>query len=149
MLRLLTDLNLVVRYDASAAAGLISNGVTGTFVEHKGEAGAELTLPSAGAVGVMQVFTESSRDGAAGKWSPDVTATGGNQLTVIYGKYRALTDQFVNPITAGQLLKVNADGKLVAIGLDEEDIAVAKCIKPSHNIQHLGKTWLVIEYVTL
>ncbi len=54
MLRLLTDLNLVNRFDAEAPANLMLSGVaaTGTWVAKSGDG---LVLPSAGAVGVFQI----------------------------------------------------------------------------------------------
>ena len=145
MLRLLTDLNLVNRFDAEAPANLMLSGVavTGTWVAKSGDG---LVLPSAGSVGVFQVWTESNRDGSAG-WSPDASAGGKSRLTLLYGKYRALTDQFAGSISVGDALKVDAAGKLVAATLgDGNDIAV--CTKASHTITHLGATHTVIEFVT-
>jgi hypothetical protein len=145
MLRVLSDLNNVERFDVEASVNLIASGVTGTFVSKLGDT---LDLPTAGANGVFQVFTESSRDGAAGKWSPDFNASGYSYLSVLFGKYRALTDQYSGTPAAGNLLKVLATGKLSADSVTANQ-AVAVCTKAAHSIEHLGTSFTVIEYVTI
>lgn len=52
MLRLLSDLNQIVRFDATASAGLLASGVTGSFVA-KAEDTIDLTAAEVG--GVLQV----------------------------------------------------------------------------------------------
>lgn len=146
MLRLKTDLNLINRFDVEAPDDLIASGVaeTGTWVVKEGDT---IALPSDGDVGAMQIFTESNRDGTAG-WSPDATASHKNQLTVLWGKYRATTDQYAGTPSAGDPLKVNATGKLATTTASAGD-AVAVCTKGAHTERHLQKDWTVIEYQTL
>lgn len=146
MLRLLTDLNLINRFDVEAPDNLISSGVaeTGTWVVKTEDT---LALPSAGDVGAMQIFTESNRDGSAG-WSTDATAYYQNKLTVLHGKYRALTDQYTGTPSAGTPLKVDADGKLEAATVGTDHV-VAVCTKAAHSIRHLQADHTVIEILTV
>lgn len=145
MLRLKTDLNLINRFDVSAPDTLMESGVaeTGTWVVKEGEA---LALPTAGDIHAMQIFTESNRDGTPG-WSPDSTA-GVNKLTVLWGKYRATTDQYAGTPAAGDPLAVDADGKLAVTTKGNND-AVAVCTRPAHTERHLQKDYTVIEFLTL
>lgn len=140
MLRLLSDLNQIVRFDVKASEGLLASGVTGTFVAKSEDL---IDLPSAEAGGLLQVWTESNRDKTPG-FSPDVTATG--NLTVLYGKYRALTDQFTGNPTAGDALEVAADGTLTTAGTGA---VVAYCTKAAHTIEHLDAEHSVIEIITV
>lgn len=140
MLRILDNLNLINRFDVEATAGLIASGVTGSFVSKLGD---QIDLPTAGAAGVMQVWTESNRDGTVG-WTPDVDASG--NLTVLYGKYRGLTDQFSGSISAGDQLEVDATGQLIPLSAG---VAVAVCTKASHVHNHLDRDHTVIEFVTI
>lgn len=146
MLRILSDINDIVRFDVEASDQLISSGVAvnGTFVVKRGDT---LEMPSAGDPDAMAIFTESNRDGTAG-WSSDATALGTQQLTVLWGKYRALTDQFDGTPSAGDALAVDADGKLAATTLGDND-AVAVCTKASHTVRHLQTDYTVIEILTL
>jgi hypothetical protein len=136
MLRLLSNLNLCTRYDVEASAGLVASGVTGTWVAQAADA---LDMPAADAYAVGPVWTESKRDGTAG-WTPDQGFTG--NLTVLYGKHRAQTDQFAGTPAAGAALAVNAAGKLA---VSATGITVAYCTKASHSISHLGSSHTVIE----
>lgn len=140
MLRILDNLNINNRFDVEATDGLIASGVTGSFAQKSGDT---IDLPSAGANGVFQVWTESNRDGTNG-WTPDVDATG--KLTVLYGKYRALTDQFSGSPNAGDELQVNTSGELEP---ESGGAIVAVCTKASHTHRHLDKDHTVIEIVTL
>ena len=147
MLRLLSDLNQVTRFDVPANATLISSGVaeTGTYVVNNG---GTLELPTtATAVGAMAVFTESNRDGSAG-WSPDVTSGTANTLTVLLGKYRATTDQYGGTPAAGTPLKANASGKLVEATVGTDHIN-AVCVKGPHTVRHLQNDYTVIEIITV
>jgi hypothetical protein len=144
MLRILTNLNLLNRQDFEATAGLLASGYTGTWVAKI--AGDKVDLPaSAGDTCIGAVWTESNRDGSVG-WTPDVDATG--KLTVLFGKFRALTDQFTSTPSIGDALKVGTNGKLASATLGGTDRVVAYCTKASHTVEHLGKTHTVIEYVT-
>lgn len=96
----------------------------------------------------MQIFTESNRDGSAG-WSPDVTAVpGARRLTVLVGKYRAVSDQYTGTPSVGDPLAVDADGLLTVATLGD-NTAVAVCTKAAHTERHLQTDYTVIEYVTL
>ena len=141
MLRILDNLNLINRFDVDASDGLIASGVTGSFVSKQGDT---IDLPSAGAAGVMPVWTESYRDGSVGKWTPDVDASG--KLTVLYGKFRALTDQFSGNPSVGDQLEVEAAGTLKTL---DTGVAVAVCTKASHTVNHLDKDHTVIEIITV
>lgn len=146
MLRLLTDLNENARFDADASSELLNSGeaVTGSFVVKNED---EFTWPTEGDAGALQIWTESYRDGSS-NFSPDASATGVTRLTVLWGKYRALTDQFTGTPSAGTLLKVGTDGKLMATTATAGD-AVAYCTKGSHSISHLQKAHDVIEFLKL
>lgn len=63
MLRILDNLNINNRFDVEATDGLIASGVTGTFAQKSGDT---IDLPTSGANGVFQVWTESNRDGTNG-----------------------------------------------------------------------------------
>lgn len=147
MLRLLSDLNQIVRFDAKADSTLINSGVaeTGTFVVKNGDT---LELPTAGTeAGAMAIFTESNRDGSAG-WSPDSLAGTNDSLTVLLGKYRAVTDQYTGTPTAGTPLKVGTDGKLAAATVGTDHVN-AVCVKAPHTVRHLQTDFTVIEIVTV
>jgi hypothetical protein len=144
MVRFLTSWSELTRQSFKASDGVITSGVNGTFVSKNGDT---LDLPVAGARGVYQIISESYRDGTAGKWAPDVAASGNNILSVAYGKYRAVTDQFAGTPAVGDKLKVNAAGKLAVTTTAGEEVAV--CTTASHSITQLGKSVTVIEYVTL
>jgi len=145
MIRLLTDLDSVYRFDVPASSALIAadTAVSGTWVKKVGD---ELVFPTAGSAGAMQIITDSNRDGSVG-WTPDVGASLITQLTVLLGKYRAVTDQFTGVINAGDSLKVNAEGKVVAVTDPAADATVAVCTKASFEYTHLGKKTNVIEYI--
>lgn len=146
MIRLLTDLDSVYRFDVPASSALLAadTAVSGTWVKKVGD---ELVFPTAGASGAMQIITDSNRDGSVG-WTPDVGASLITQLTVLLGKYRAVTDQFSGTINAGDSLKVNAEGKLIkVVDADDNDTVIATCTKASHAYVHLGKSTNVIEYI--
>ena len=147
MLRLKTNLDDINRFDVEAGSELVDsgNGAQGTWVAKNGDT---LNLPSEGDMNVLQIFTESFRDGTEGKWSPDASASGLTQLTVLWGKYRAVSDQYAGTPTAGDLLKVNANGELAAT-TKASDNAVAVCTKGVHSETHLREETNVIEYLTL
>ena len=144
MLNLLTNLNLLNRQDFVATDGLIASGYTGTWVKLETE---QLDLIDAsGDFSIGTIWTESYRDGSQGSWTPDVDATG--KLTLIWGKFRALTDQFTGAPAVGDPLRVGTDGKLLT-GTVGTHFIVAYCTKASHTIEHLGSSHTVIEFVTI
>jgi len=143
MLRVLTNLNLLNRQDLTASAGLIASGYTGTWANIETD---QLELSDADEFALGVIWTESYRDGTIGSWTPDVDGTG--KLTIIWGKFRALTDQFTGTPAVGAALKVSAAGKLLT-GTQYTDYIVAYCTKASHTIEHLGSSHTVIEFVTV
>lgn len=144
MLRILTNLNLLNRQDFESTAGLLASGHTGVWVRKIADD--KIDLPAANGYAFGPVWTESYRNGNVG-WTPDVGITG--KLTVVFGNFRALTDQYTGIIAIGDALVVGADGKLVAGALGGVEVVVARCTKAEHSITHLGDTHLVIEYITV
>ena len=103
----------------------------------------------AGARDAVIVWTESNRDGTPGV-SPDATANGRTQLSVLEGSgFRAETSVYKGTPEAGDLLKVDAEGDLVVIGENEENLAVATCKKAAYTTRHLWADHTVIEISTL
>jgi len=147
MLRMLTNLNLVHRFDVAPTAGLLASGYTGTWISHS--ATDTIDLPTAGAFALGTVWTESNRDGTVG-FTPDTRAVasgGTGKLTVVWGKFRALTDQFTATPAIGEALYAAADGTLSGTSTGDA-VIIAYCTKASHSITHLNTSHTVIEYVT-
>lgn len=140
MLQILSSLTLVTRMDLEASAWILASGVTGTWVAPGGDD--NCGKPAAGEI-AFPIWSESLRDGAPG-FSPDVHATG--NVTLIYGKLRAITDQFTGSPAAGAALYVDANGKLAAGG---SGAIVAYCTKPTHSTTYLGTGFSAIEFVTV
>ena len=146
MLRLLSNLNLCTRFDAVGEAGLLVSGVTGSWVTKT--SATEIDFPAAKAYAIGPIWTESNRDGSgtgAGRWSPDVAANG-NNLTILMGNHRALTDQYTGTPAVGARLEVAANGTLA---VTTGGYAVAYVTKAQHSITHLGSATNVIEYVSI
>lgn len=144
MLRILTNLNLLNRFDVDATAALLAAGVTGTWVSKEGD---EIDLPTVSGAHVMVVWTESNRDGTVG-FTPDVTATG--KLTVLQGPFRALTDQYSGtPAVGNPLVALPTDGKLGVDLTPGDSYVVGYCTKAAHSIEHLGSSHTVIEVMTV
>jgi hypothetical protein len=145
---MLTNLNMVHRFDVTPTAGLLASGYTGTWVAHS--ATETIDLPSgAGVFALGVVWTESNRDGTVG-FTPDsrtVALGGTGKLTVVWGKFRALTDQFSGTPAIGAALYVTTAGVLSTT--EGSGVKVAYCTKASHSITHLNTSHTVIEYVTL
>lgn len=146
MLKILTDLNDIARFDVKASSDLLNSGeaVTGSFAAKEED---ELVWPSEGDLGAMQIWTESYRDGTS-NFSPDASATGVTRLTVLWGKYRGLTDQYTGTPAASDLLKVGTDGKLVGTTSGAGN-AIAVCTKSEHTISRLQEDVSVIEFLKL
>lgn len=151
MFRLKSDLTKVNRFDVQAAAAVMSAGTQGIWLAENGDT---LEFPTAGDAHVVQVWTEGNRDGSAG-FTPDTSASGQSQLTVLQGRYRATTDQYVGTPAVGDKLGVNADGKLAVIGDGTGDTiaatshAVAVVTKAPHAERHLHADTTVIRIATL
>lgn len=153
MLRLLTDLNVVNRFDVEVSGALAAGTDVGqgTWAVKNGDT---LALPEAGAAGALQIFTESNRDGSDG-WSPDANASHKNQLTVLLGSYRALTDKYAGAPSPGDKLGVNAEGNLAVIDDGTGDTlaataaVVAVCTKGPHSVRHLQSDFEMVEFITV
>jgi len=139
MLQILSSLNLVSRFDLTADSWTLLSGKTGSFVEMNGDG---VKQPTAGNM-AFPVWSESNRDGTAG-FSPDIAATG--KVTVIYGKLKGLTDQYVGTPAVGAPLYVDANGKLTVTSAGAA-VVVAYCTKAQHSVKHLSKSFNVIEFV--
>jgi len=142
MLQILSNLNLVTRMDLEASTWILASGVTGTWVAPGGDD--DVDKPTAGDF-AFPIWSESNRDGSAG-FSPDIHSTG--NVTVIYGKLRAVTDQFTGTPAAGEALFVDATGKLTTTD-PGSGVVVARCTKPSHSSTYLGQGFTAIEFVTV
>lgn len=140
MFRPLSTLNLATRVEGTASAWVLASGATGTFVAVTATGYGK---PADGDYG-LPIWSESNRDGSAG-FSPDITATG--NITVIYGKMRAATDQYTDSPAIGNRLKVGSDGKLVAVTTDVSTAIsiVARCVKAPYTLNHLGSDTTVID----
>ena len=90
------------------------------------------------------VFPGKPRFGSG--FSPDIHSTG--NVTVIYGKLRGVTDQFVGTPSAGEALYVDANGKLTVTSAGDA-VVVARCTKPSHSTTYLSVGFTAIEFVTI
>jgi hypothetical protein len=139
MLQILSSLTLVSRFDLTADAWTLASGQTGTFVEMSGDA---IQKPTAGNFAVP-VWSESNRDGSAG-FSPDIAATG--KVTVIYGKLKGVTDQYVGTPAVGAPLFVDANGKLT-VTASGNGVVVAYCTKAQSTVKYLSKSFNAIEFV--
>ncbi|MBC8437014.1 hypothetical protein H8D85_01675 [bacterium] len=138
MLELLSDINLVSRFDVDFDSETVT-AVQGTFIEWDG------TLPSAGAIGSNAVWTENR----GSEWSPDHGATG--KVSVLYGKYRAKTSEVgvSTSCAAGTPLYVDAAGKLTITDAGGSPVAIALGA-PVTNYKYLGTDYAkVVEFVTI
>lgn len=142
MLEILSTLNLVSRFDYLGSTWVLASGVTGTWVT-RDATGVE--KPTAGGF-ALPIWSESYRDGTTGKWSPDVDVTG--KVTVIHGKLKALTDQFVGTPSVGAPLYVDTNGKL-SITSAGNAVVVAYCTKASHTFNQLGTNYTCIEFMSV
>lgn len=85
MLRLLTDLNVLNRFDVAVDNDVFSDDkvAQGSWLVKRGD---KLEKPAEGALDALQVFTEANRDGKPG-FSPDASAGPFKRLTVLLGHY--------------------------------------------------------------
>jgi hypothetical protein len=126
---------------------VLASGVIGSWVS---PAGAGLVnKPLAGDFG-WPIWSESVRDSNTAGFSPDIAATG--KITVLYGKVRALTDQFTGSPTVGAALYIAADGTLSVTSAGDA-VVVAYCTKSAYNIttyyNKARSTTSVIEFYTV
>lgn len=161
MLALLSNLNLVTRVELTVSEIERNKCLTGSLVTWGGDACGAVTDHCA------QVWSEANRS-AEKKWeaadsdtapapgdgtprfSPDVEDSG--QVTVLYGKYRAMTNMFVGTPLVGQILSADtADGmiKAAAAGANDNFVPFGICTVGITEYSHLGDNYTVIEYVTV
>jgi len=144
MLKLLSDLKRANRMDFTAAADVIASGVEGTWVTI--DSNQALQFPAAATKLAFPVWTESNRDGTVG-WTPDVGATG--KLTVLDGYLRAITDRVTSyaGLAIGDLLTVDANGKLAKTTDGTKDVAVV--MRKHDSVTILGTTFSnCVEFIT-
>ena len=160
MLALLSNLNLVTRVELTVSTAERNKLLTGSRIGWDG------AVPSADGQAVVQVWSEANRtaeknwtqgtavDAADGtpRFSPDVEDSG--QVTVIYGKYRALTNMYDSGAApaVGDFLRADATKKLLekftpASGTSQHAFAI--CTKAPATYSHLGDDYTVIEFVTI
>lgn len=139
MLQILTSLTLLSRVDLTAQQWILDSGATGTFVAMSGDSAVK---PTAGGI-AFPIWSESNRDQSAG-FSPDIKATG--KVSLMYGKLRGATDQFVGSPTVGAPLFVDANGKLT-VTTAGSGVVVAYCTKAPNDTKYLSKTYSTIEFI--
>lgn len=146
MLQILSSLTLLTRLEAEGTAQIMASGVQGLWVEFYSDSTGDKCkkVSSADHASVFPIWTESFRTGTqVGNWSPD--AMGTNKLTLLYGKFRGITDQY-SSATAGAKLYVDANGKLTSTGSNNP---VAICTREAFTQKYLGKAYTCIEFITL
>ena len=158
MLALLSNLNLVTRVELTVDLANRNKCLTGSVLGWDG------VVPSADGQAVVQVWSEANRSheeawsqgtavaatSGSDRFSPDVQDTG--QLTVLYGKYRALTNMYVGTPNQGEFLRADTTTKLLegftpASGTSQQAFGIVT--KDVHTYSHLGKDYSVIEFVTI
>ena len=178
MLILLSNLNLVTRIEVSATKAVqdtTDDGglLQGMWVTPGGAKYAPAAVSGVQFPGVAyQVWTESNRSHeaafetavnrgsyattalselGAGHFSPD--AADKEQLTGLYGKYRALTNMWEGSDPAvGKPLYISDNGFLTAdtaFTAADAYVPFAICTALKADTTHIGKTYSCIEYVTL
>lgn len=141
MLLPLNLLTSVTRIEATASDWVLNSGYNGTWVEL---VGGVATKPTAGNM-AFPIWSESNRDKSQG-FTPDIKAVG--QVSVIYGKLRAVTDQYTGTPAPGDKLFVDANGKLTT-STAGAGIAVAICTKAPYSERRLNVAYSLIEFTTI
>ena len=142
MLKLISDITLVKRFDlpiASNGCSVVASGYQGMWVTKDATGHAyDLVTPTLLA---YPVWTESNKDGTVG-WSGDVSATG--NITVLFGKFQAITDKYVAANMAlGAALTVSSGLLKVAAGSEP---VVAVCTKVIGSATYGNLTSTFIEF---
>lgn len=124
MLKLLSDINQAAKYDYDAADDVIASGIQGMFVTIDSDD--TLQYPTDGDMHSFPVWSESYRDGTAGNWNTTIDATG--KLTILDNYVRGITDQVssYDSLALGDMLKVDANGKLTKTTDATEKVAFVK-----------------------
>jgi len=141
MLLPLNLLTSVTRIEATASSWVLDSGLNGTFVEL---VNGVATKPTAGNM-AFPIWSESNRDKSQG-FTPDIKAAG--QVSVIYGKLRAVTDQYVGTPAPGDKLYVDANGKLTTTSAGA-GVVVAVCTKAPFAERRLLVSYTLIEITTI
>lgn len=140
MLLPLNQLTSVTRIEAAASDWVLNSGLNGTFVEL---VNGVATKPTAGNM-AFPIWSESNRDKTQG-FTPDVKAVG--QVSVIYGKLRGVTDQYVGTPVPGNLLYVDALGRLTT-STAGAGVVVGVCTKAPFAERRLNVAYTLIEFIT-
>lgn len=115
MLVMKTDVTLLDRMTVAYADDLLASGVQGTWAAVNSSNKAAITTTATIIGASYAVWSESYADGTQG-WAPEVAASG--KVTLLNGKYRAVTDQVSSATYAsasvGSALAAGDNGKLVA-----------------------------------
>ena len=88
----------------------------------------------------------------SGHFSPDATGKTPESLTVLYGKYKALTNIYdtANAPAVGDPMFVDSNGLLSADAtISGQYIPVAVCTAAPATYNHIGTDFTCIEYVTV
>ena len=145
MLRVISDLNLVQRIDFDASAGLLASGYQGSWVTYTSDD--EVDFPVAATLLAWPVFNENELgDTTGGRFSPDVEEL--DKVTVLYGKFRGLTDQYTGTVTTGNGADIQANtGKL---NCDAQTKPVVIQIRELTNVVYRGQTYAtLLEFITI
>lgn len=167
MLQLLSNLNLVTRIEIQSTLAEMDKTLQGNWIKADGTVATASEI-SPGAA--FQIWSESDRSKekafeaavnrasyattaqsnlGSGHYSPDAADT--LKLTVLYGKYRAMTNMWVGSDPAiGDTLYIQANGYLAS---DSTPSGVftpfAVCTKAPASVTHIGESYSCIEYVTV
>jgi len=164
MLELLSDKNLIHRWDFPVESGVIANCVQGTWM-CLDSTGSLVRVYSQAITGgepwadyAWQIWNENQAN-TAGRFSPDVGAIG--HFTILKGAYRAKTDQFTGTPAMGAGLyidtAVGTAGRLAIINPGNEahtpaafmQHAIGHIIGIQTNYTYRNVTYsTVIEYMT-
>jgi len=141
MFKIISDLNLCERVTREYNGTLSATATSGTWVTLN--ASGEFAATGSTATGLsFPIWSEGNRDGSAG-FTPDVEATG--KITVLNGKFRAVTDQvaatYVSAgIAVGDAL-VSKAGELTKMTAGEEAAVVGYVSADLGSVEHVGVTF--------
>ncbi len=144
MFKIISDLNLCERVTREYAGTLDETATSGTWVTIDSDG--KFAASGSGENGLtFPIWTEGNRDGTAG-FTPDVTATG--KLTVLHGKFRAITDQIASAsydsVSVGDPVVVKSGQLAVLSGTPtaSEAAAIVGYVSAKHaTVTHLGTTF--------
>ncbi len=138
MFKIISDLNLCERVTREYAGTLGTTATSGTWVTIDAD-GKFASIDTTASGLAFPIWSEGNRDGSPG-FTPDVEATG--KLTVLYGKFRAVTDQVSDTDYAGLNVGdpvVIKSGVISAASAGEPVVAYVSAKLPS--VTHLGTTF--------